>query len=200
MSKRTFFGGLVAILVLWHVVDLVPTPTATALAPDAPDQQVLAPGETVGWTYRGYHIIPLARYEIKARVMHRESYYLDHAAAISPLDLALGWGRMSNPAVYDQLHIGQGWRWYTWHWYGAPPIPESEINTSSANTHLIPATDEVRDHLFWVRTGNVIKLSGYLVEADGEGTWHWRSSLTRDDSGDGSCEVMWVKEVETVGR
>jgi hypothetical protein len=32
-----------------------------------------------------------------------------------------------------------------------------------------------------------------LVEADGRDGWKWRSSLTRDDTGDGACELMWVE-------
>ena len=39
-------------------------------------------------------------------------------------------------------------------------------------------------------------LRGQLVRADGQDGWHWISSLTRTDTGDGSCEVVWV---ETVG-
>jgi hypothetical protein len=49
----------------------------------------------------------LASFDIRARVLARERYRFDRAADLSPIDLALGWGRMSESAVLDQLKI---WR------------------------------------------------------------------------------------------
>ena len=47
-----------------------------------------------------------------------------------------------------------------------------------------------------VRTGHVVALEGYLVKVDSQDGWWWRSSLTRNDTGNGACEVVWVNEVE----
>jgi hypothetical protein len=33
------------------------------------------------------------------------------------------------------------------------------------------------------------------VRLDGEDGSHWQSSLTREDSGGGACELLWVTEV-----
>ena len=35
-------------------------------------------------------------------------------------------------------------------------------------------------------------LAGWLVQADASDGWRWRSSLSRDDSGAGACEVVYV--------
>jgi len=46
-----------------------------------------------------------------------------------------------------------------------------------------------------VRRHDLVSLEGYLVEIAGPEGYHWRSSLSRDDTGGGACEVMWVTSV-----
>ncbi|HTQ30490.1 MAG TPA: hypothetical protein VMI53_04715, partial [Opitutaceae bacterium] len=65
----------------------------------------------------------------------------------------------------------------------------------SANTHCLPADDLVRDQLLAVRYHDLVTLEGYLVEVSRPDGYHWRSSLTRDDTGAGACEVMWITQV-----
>jgi hypothetical protein len=68
--------------------------------------------------------------------------------------------------------------------------------THSANNHLIPADDSVRDQIAALRVGSLVKISGFLVEATHPQADHpWRSSLTRDDTGDGACEIIYVRNV-----
>lgn len=102
---------------------------------------------------------------------------------------------MSDPAVLDRLDIHQGGRWYFWRYEGAPPLPVDEITRSSANVHLIPADRAVARALRGANAGQRITLRGYLVELRAADGWHWKSSLRRDDSGDGSCELMYVQAV-----
>lgn len=142
---------------------------------------------------------PLAAFAIEARVLGRKDYGLfDRGAALSPTDLALGWQRMSDKAVYERLDISQGGRWYRYRWGGdGPPIPVGEIVRSSANMHLVPASDAVADAIDDVRADQTVRLKGWLVEIKGEDGWQWRSSLTREDSGDGACELIYVCELES---
>jgi len=46
-----------------------------------------------------------------------------------------------------------------------------------------------------VRTGQIVALSGYLVRVQGPDGWHWNSSMTRSDSGNGACELVWVQDL-----
>ncbi|MGO4551637.1 hypothetical protein AB4059_11100 [Lysobacter sp. 2RAF19] len=135
---------------------------------------------------------PLAGFSVDARVLSREDYTLGREADLSPTDLALGWGRMREDAVLSQLNIDQSNRWYHYRWQGAPPIPTREIIRSSANMHMIPANADAARVLSQVRTGDNVRIDGWLVEADAPDGWHWRSSLTREDSGNGACEVVYV--------
>ncbi|MGZ8252192.1 MAG: hypothetical protein ACXW1P_07095, partial [Methylophilaceae bacterium] len=83
---------------------------------------------------------------------------------------------------------------YFWH-VDAFPIPREEIETHSANMHMIPANSLVEKTLKSVRVGQVVSVSGYLVEAKAPDGWHWKSSLTRNDTGNGACELVLVKAI-----
>ena len=62
--------------------------------------------------------------------------------------------------------------------------------------HLIAADKAVAKQISRVRSGQVVKLKGYLVEARRADGFTWTSSLSRTDSGNGACELMWVSDFE----
>jgi len=61
--------------------------------------------------------------------------------------------------------------------------------------HAIPADDKVESQLRKLRPGQVVTLTGYLVDVRGPGGFAWNTSLRRDDAGDGACEIMWIEQV-----
>jgi hypothetical protein len=145
----------------------------------------------------GYTITPLARYQLTAVVLGRDRYRNDRGATLSPVDLALGWGPMSVASVINGLSISQSGRWYEYTWSGEPPLDPGLIATHSANTHCLPATAEVRRRLLEVKRHELVTMEGYLVEVSADDGYRWRSSLTRDDTGAGACEVFWITSLET---
>jgi hypothetical protein len=142
-----------------------------------------------------FHLKPLAEFSLDARVLHRKIYRYDRAAALVPVDLAVGWGRMSDQAVLDQLKISQSARFFFYEYPHLPPIPTEEITSHATNLHLIPSTDAIAAQCKSLRTGELIHLTGLLVEATGPKIGTWRSSLTRTDNGNGACELVWVEEI-----
>ena len=60
--------------------------------------------------------------------------------------------------------------------------------------HMVPATPEIAARLRAVNRGDLIDLRGYLVEIAFPDGGEWRSSLTRTDSGNGACELVWVED------
>jgi hypothetical protein len=162
------------------------------LVAEEPEQREIERGEA--FEHDGYTIHPLATFRLRARVLSREDYRFDTMSALAPTDLALGWGAMSNSAVLKGIEVSQSSRFYFWH-VQQFPIPEREIVSHSANMHLIPADGGVARVLSEVRKGQVIALAGELVEAARPDGWHIRSSLRRDDSGPGACEVIWVQDL-----
>lgn len=148
------------------------------------------------FTYHDYTITPLADFSIEARVLAKEAYHLDRGASLSPMDLALGWGPMSDSNILNQIRISQSNRFYYWH-VDHFPIPREAIETNSANMHMIPADDTVEAQLSDVRVGQLIKIEGYLVQANAKDGFYWKSSLTRQDTGAGACELVFVKKLIT---
>ena len=196
MNGRRLWLALGALVALWGATawwhDRPVHDAPGLLAPDAPEQVDLpAPMEL----QRGdVTLFTRAHFVVTARVLSREDYRFDAGAALAPTDLALGWGRMSDTAVLDRIAISQGHRFYHWH-VDALPIPRREIETSSANMHIIPADAGVRAMLARVRPGEVVHFEGFLVDARRPGGWHWNTSLTRNDTGDGACELVYVESL-----
>ena len=162
------------------------------LAPDDPVQGELE--KPTQFFKNGVQLKARASFEISARVLAKKRYHFDPLATVSPIDLALGWGRMSDLTVLDQIDIHQGQRFYFWSTERFP-IPRKEIQEHSANMHMIPADSSVEHRLNAARHGQVIALRGYLVDVAWPRGAPARTSLRRDDTGPGACEIVWVEKV-----
>ncbi|NNC99437.1 MAG: hypothetical protein HKN85_04570 [Gammaproteobacteria bacterium] len=152
------------------------------------------PDSTSRLMYDGYQITPLADFHVIAKVLSKRKYRLGREADLSPIDLTLGWGRMSDESVLAKLSISQSNRWYRWQAQELP-IPRREIETHSANMHLIPADSSVERALNRIRKGELIELHGQLVSVSSDDGWQWTSSLTRNDTGAHACELILVESV-----
>lgn len=154
-------------------------------------------GNLPSWQFGEYEVEPLATYEVTARVLSAKRYPdgTDRFADVSSVDLALGWGSMSDRQLLEQLNVRQDDRWYFVKWRGIP-LTAQEVIENSANTHILPASPEVAAKLANVNAGDIVTLKGYLVDTRGSDGWTWPSSTTRTDTGGGSCESLWVENVE----
>ena len=162
------------------------------LVEEKPEQVKLKKKET--WTEGDYEITALAEFDLRARVLSVKKYRFDRESDLSPVDLALGWGPMSDSENLDEIDISQRNRWYYWNTDNRP-IPRKEIERNSANMHMIPADEEIQETLKEIRRGHLIELSGYLVAVRADDGWKWKSSTSRGDTGNGSCELIWVEDL-----
>ena len=142
-------------------------------------------------------VTPRAGFSLQARVLSREDYSLGNESRFSRTDLALGWGPMAAEGMAEQLHVSQSSRWYRYRWGpGAPPLPPATIARTSANMHLVPADASIARRIDATRAGQVVTLHGWLVRIDEPDGWHWQSSLSRDDTGSGACELLLVCAID----
>jgi len=160
-----------------------------------PIQDNSAPKQS--FKHKGYVIHTQAAFDIEARVLSRHRYYLGREVKLAPVDLALGWQQMSDRKVLDKMRIYQYGRWYFYR-YQSPPISPKEIVNHSANMHLIPETKEIEKKIKKVSKGNIVRFKGFLVNITADDGWCWDSSKSRADTGDGSCEVVFVEEFAIV--
>ena len=189
--KVILFIGVVGYGAFHHFSQRAVTHGVGEIAANTPLQKNASAGAV---QLNGFTITPLMDYSIEARVLSKEDYSFGTEAEVSPTDLALGWGPMSDEAVLSKIDISQGNRFFYWR-VNEFPIPQREIEIHAANTHIIPANRLVEQQLKSVRKGQVVKLKGQLVEVSRADGWHWRSSLTREDTGNGACELMYVTEL-----
>jgi hypothetical protein len=195
-----FILGKIGTLVVLAVLVWGVWPDASAQVPsgvlvrEAPIQQET---RASSFAFRGYKIKPLADFDITARVLGKEIYRFDHEAEVAPVDLALGWQSMSNSLVLDKIDISQNGRFYHWETPNFP-IPRREIETQSANMHMIPSSPDIEDALKDLPENAVIRVTGHLVEVEDKNGWRWKSSMTRGDTGFGACELIWVKTLSRI--
>jgi len=191
MKIKLFF----AIFIIWvlFIKEDVVTYGEGIVAPQVPIQKKVENVEP--FAFKNYTITPLQNFNIEARVLSKEKYRFDKEADLSPIDLALGWGKMSDEGILKNIDITQSGRWYHWH-TDRFPIPRREIETYSANMHMIPASKEIEKNLSKIRKGDVVMIQGYLVRVDAKDGYYWVSSLSRKDTGAHACEVVFVKSIE----
>src|ERR1700690_1692984 len=169
------------------------------LAPALPVQTMIT--TPVSQPLRGHTLHLRASYDVYALVRHVQGYdhwwYHDSMRSLMPYDAVLAWGPSSNPEQTRNFTIRQFGRYYTWHTNESiTPDRSRMFSESMANTHLIPANEELRGKLDLLEPGQVVRLEGYLVDvASPDLSRMLRTSLTRQDQGAGACEVMLVEGV-----
>lgn len=193
MKKLIILVPFIILLAYFIWPEKTITYPAEITAPEQPVQNNLS--ITKEWQKDGYTIKALAEYKIKARVLSRNNFSIGRESDLSPLDLALGWGPMSDQSVIDKIKITQSNRWYHWE-TDSSPIPLNQVSLNSANVHIIPNSEDVENKLENVYKGSLIEMKGYLVSINAKDGWHWQSSLKRDDTGGGSCELFLVDTLE----
>jgi hypothetical protein len=164
------------------------------IAPNPPVQKTLTRAAPIPYGDSSeFTLFPRAKFELEARLLARERYRADAGASLMPIDMAFGWADMSDTALIKQLSISQSGRFYFWQYQGDPPAAHDVIIRSSANMHMIPASKAVEKTLFAARVGDVVLIEGELVDAKRRDGWHIATSLSREDSGAGACEVIYVR-------
>ncbi len=167
------------------------------LVPNDP-VQIDAKGSLKPVLYKDAVLDLLAEYRIQARILSRERYYIDPMSKYSPLDLALGWGPMSDSELVDKLDISQGGRFYFYQWSDRIPASHDEMGNHSANVHILPADDDIEKTVKSFRQGELVEMRGHLVRVNFKNGSDWKSSLTRGDRGNGACEVFWVTYADRI--
>jgi hypothetical protein len=153
-----------------------------------------SPAELAPFRFGEYFVKPQARYDIEARVLSTERYRIDGGAGLAPIDFAVGWGAMSDSAVLEHFRVTQGARFFTIY-PDEDAIDLNEALRSAANMHLIPADSALADRLERVRVGSIVHLQGFLVNVARDDGFYWNTSLTREDTGNGACELFFVESL-----
>lgn len=192
-KMRRLLNFCLLVAVVWGLVSWVKGPSIRTapgvVVPEEPLQEAYPP--QVVAKIKDYTVTAVATYTIRARVLHTRHYWADGNDLV-PYDVALGWGRMSDQSVLDRLEISQGNRFFFYQWQNVPPIPQKEIECHASNNHLIAANSAVGHVISGLYPGEIVTMKGYLVNVTKPDGFHWETSLSRTDTGNGACELFYV--------
>lgn len=149
-----------------------------------------------------WKLTPRASYDIQGMVLGVERYRYGWNAAISPCDVAMAWGALLQDDLYRRLSWSQSGRWYWWQYGRGWTRTDAWVARHSSNTHILPADENLARAAFSLHKGMLAELSGELVDVQGTkgaSRVSWRTSVSRADLGDGSCEVLYLKRVKVKG-
>jgi len=143
-------------------------------------------------------------YTISAKVESIRGYD-DSISGLVPYDLLLTWGDMAHDDVDSKLTWEQSDR------RGEVSGSLDDVDLSSgyiishiSNNHVIPATDAIASALGNVKSGDLVRIEGRLVDVreilyDGR-IITVNTSKTRADQGDGACEIIYIEHLRVNGR
>ncbi|MFC1733204.1 hypothetical protein ACFL6I_23145 [candidate division KSB1 bacterium] len=153
--------------------------------------------------YRGtaYKVTPRADYELWGLVVSHNDIgkfgdiYHDETS-VDLRDICVVWGENAKSGVYKKGKYKSG-SW-TCYWQFKSGEAWSKFNESQiANNHLITSNPDIQDAIRELRIGDQVHVKGYLVNYENVDTeWRRETSLTRKDTGNHACEVVFVENLE----
>lgn len=158
--------------------------------------------------YRGhrYQIEPVAAYAISGLVVSRndissvfDAYHTKDSVDFR--DICLVWGSNVGSGVFRKFKF---WSMpWSCHYQTDDRAALDSFNESQiSNNHLLSADPAIRETISKMEIGDQVRLQGFLVN-------YWpleaselvrRTSTTRNDTGNGACEVLWVERAEFLRR
>ncbi|PKN71384.1 MAG: hypothetical protein CVU50_10245 [Candidatus Cloacimonetes bacterium HGW-Cloacimonetes-3] len=141
-----------------------------------------------------YTIHPEASYSMSAMIVSTRRYRKGFMSKLSPFDYATIWGR--TPDYLPYLKFDQIVRFCLFKTKHPELVDIPYISSHMTNNHLIPATNNIRKALSIADAHDLVKIEGYLVNVIGQDKKnnfsYWNTSLTREDRGNGACEIIYV--------
>lgn len=147
-------------------------------------------------------------YDMEGLVVHTKEYSgSDIDDLLAPVDLGMAWGKVAE--LNEKIDFNWEQRNRRCIFSGLTDADVAlaggmdEIAASFSNNHMIPAEKNVEKDIRKIRAGDHVRIRGYLVNIDGVNakdgqTFYWYTSLTREDTGDGACELIYVTNVDWI--
>lgn len=154
-----------------------------------------------------YTVKPLFRYEISGLVVsqHRSDSFLDLSHRrwrdyLNIKDLCLVWGRNISSGVYRETKFWN--RDFTCMCQFPDEAAARRFSVRHlSNNHLLSADRGLNRRILRVRPGDQVRIRGYLAEYSQPANGFARgTSITRDDTGNGACETIFVTDFQVLRR
>lgn len=158
-----------------------------------------------------YELKPLFDYEVSAMIVHKMDYRwfsIYKMDSVFPVDLILLWGDNVKNRVYQDKSVkfSQDGRFGYWRWGNGIKFNNDEV----ANTHLIVKDSELERKVKTLINGDQLRIKGQLVEVNAKNSgkpgkydpasFSLKSSIVRNDTGAGACEIINVDSLEILEK
>jgi len=148
-----------------------------------------------------YRVNPVADYEIWGLVVTHNDItgFLDithDKDSVDIKDLCVIWGENITNEDYRDVKYSSGD--FTCYWSYNRPM--NFLKNKIANNHLLSNDETIRKKIRETRIGDQVHMKGMLVSYSPASNPHWvrNTSLTREDTGNHACEVVFVEEFEVL--
>jgi hypothetical protein len=149
-----------------------------------------------------YNVEPKFTYDLHGMVVsyrQHDGESLMHKRAndhLNMADLCVTWGETAASPHLNEISFWNGI--FTCNFQTSSRTAWESIRPQQiSNNHLLSADDLVRRQVSAVKIGDQVHIRGWLASY-GNGGHHRGTSTTREDTGDGACEVIFVDDFEIV--
>ncbi len=155
-----------------------------------------------GYTYK---IIPRFSYTLYGLVVELNDsfawYDITHVRAkdfLNTRDLCVVWGDDAFSGLLDRISFSHG-DWTCYFFTRDGEAFQKFRQNQFSNNHVIPANEEIARSIESADISDQIEMKGYLADYENHGfTRH--TSITREDTGNGACEIIYVTEFNILNR
>lgn len=155
-----------------------------------------------------YRIAPVADYEISGLVVsrHDSDAFWDwiHEASndhLNVVDLCMVWGANAADGAYEKMSFSSG-QFVCYVSINDADAWQPQYLRALSNNHLLTEDAAVARQLRSLRVGDQVSLRGQLAEYSHQAGFAFTrgTSTTREDTGNGACETIFVRDVSIIRR
>lgn len=203
LLQAVFVICLIALPAAWLKTDTLPKVLSfsRALATEPRQQEVEQPPVDVEMGGVAYRVEPSHRYALDGMVVsyriHDGDYLLhrlwnDH---LNVADLCVVWGDDAGRVDLHAFEFANGEFTCTFQTRSEKDWRAFRLDQIS-NNHLLTADPALRARIEDVTVGDQIHVEGYLASYSNASGFHRGTSTTRNDTGNGACETVYVTEFD----
>jgi hypothetical protein len=143
-----------------------------------------------------------ASYTLRGMLVSKHKYPTGPMDEVARYDYAIIWGKV--PDWLQYVKFTQSLRYCLYNYQLSTPVDAAYLSLHMSNNHLVVPNKNIYNALATAHKGDLIEIDGYLVNIlanlKRRGTTNWNTSLTREDTGNGACEVLYVKKLRIADR
>ena len=210
LFEKLLIISLLAMAILYFIKDRLPDPALYGESRiEAPRQKKSErkPFEVEVENER-YRITPKYDYMLEGVVVSRHSadalldivHHEEWHDFLNVADLCVIWGENVRSGVYREMDFSNG-NWTCYYSWPNSSVKQRFRPDQLSNNHLLTQDDLIGREIEKAHPGDLVRIEGMLVEyANPSNGFKRGTSVTRNDTGQGACETIYVEAFDILKR